>query len=49
MMLTTVITSQLAVVQFESAEGVGAEKKHVFFWMDRLQLLQSGLPAVNTL
>lgn len=42
-------TSQLAVIQFESVERVGAVEQHMALCMDWLQLLQSGFTATNTL
>lgn len=37
--IVILFTSQLAVVQFKAVKRVGAEQKHMFFWMDWLQLL----------
>lgn len=48
-LLSMVITGQLAAVQFEAVEGAGAKQKHVLLRVDRLQLLQGGLPAADTL
>lgn len=42
-------TCQLPVVQFEVAEWVGAVEEHVPLRVHRLQLLQGGLPAPETL
>lgn len=42
-------TGQLAVIQFESVERVGAVEQHVLLCVDRLQLLQSGLPTADAL
>lgn len=44
-----VSTCQLPVVQFEAAEWVGAIEEHMPFGVHRLQLLQRGLAASETL
>lgn len=42
-------TFQLPVVQFEAAEWVGAIEEHMSLGVDRLQFLQGGLSAPETL
>lgn len=43
------LTRQLPIVQFEAAEWVGAVEEHMPLRVHRLQLLQGGLPAPETL
>lgn len=42
-------TGQLAVIQLESVERVGAVEQHVLLRVHRLQLLQSGLATADAL
>ena len=49
LLLILYFTSQLAAVQLEAVERVGAEQKNMFLWMDWLQLFKSGLPTADRL